>query len=129
MTPSEIVRQAQRDVAHFEDPISWVLTPCSEDEVRRVSDLTDPIEFAAGMYNLVRRVEAAAAKYAGENEPRIREAAERVKLLTAPIAVRRERIEGMTSNTPLEEAGKEYLLDRLGWGLWILEDRLPEWGY
>ena len=129
MTPSEIIRQAQRDVVLFEDPLPWVLAPCNEDEVQRVSALDDPSEFVAYMYNIVRRVEAAAAKYAGDNEPRIQEAADKVKPLVAYIITMRERVVEFTPNTPLEETGKESLLERLGWALWILQERLPQWGY
>ena len=128
LSASEIIRKVQRDVAIFEDPLPWFLTPCIS-EVSGMSEVTDPVEFAAVTYNLVRRVEAAAAKYAGEDEPRIRDAARRVKLIIPDISAMQERVKILVPTTPLEDAGKESLMERLGWALWILQERLPEWGY
>ena len=127
--PWKIIQQARSDVAIFEDPLPWLLTKCALNEVERVARIEDPTSFAAEVYNVVRRLEAAAAKYSQEGEPRIRQAVERVKLLLGPIMVMRGRVDGMTFNNPLEEAGREYVLDYLGWALWILNQRLSEWGY
>ena len=126
----DIIRRVQQEVAAFEDPISWLLAPCEDgNEVESVAKLVDPIQFAAEVYNLVRRVEAAAAKHAKEDEPRIRRAAERVRSLTGPIAVMRVQVEKLQPATPLEKAGKAYLMERFGWALWILQERLDEWEY
>ena len=127
--PVEIIQQVQEDTARFEDPLPWFLKPCISEEVERVSHIEDPILFAAEVYNLVRRVEAAAAMHAREDEPRVREAAKAVKRLAAPLMRMVERTQNFIQKTPLEVAGKAYLLDRFLWAQAILNKRLEDWGY
>jgi len=131
MTPSEIIREAQRLVARFEDPVTleMLLERCNAEEVLKVTEVTDPIEFAARVYGLVRPAESAAATHSKEEVPLVQEAGKAVKHLIAPIQAMRERVEELTPTSELERAGKEYLLDRFGWALWILQERLPGWGY
>lgn len=128
-SPLDIIQRVREDTALFEDPLPWYLKPCSAEEVGRVSHVEDPIEFAAEVYNLVRRVEAAAAKHAHEDEPRVREAAEMVMGLEYPIRAMEAQIQTIPAQNTLEEAGKAYLLDRFLWAQGILNDRLEEWGY
>ena len=116
----EIIERVREDTALFEDPLPWFLKPCSAEEVGKVARIEDPVLFAAQVYNLVRRVEAAAAKHALEDEPRVREAVKVVKRLEDSIISMESRIRELTANTPLEEAGKAYLLDRFLWAQAIL---------
>ena len=129
MRAMDIIREAQREVAIFEDPISFVLQPCTADEVVRVGAIANLTIFVANVYALVRRVEAAAAKYADEDNDEVRQAYAVVQKLILPINAMREHVESIPANSDLEEAGKEGLLERLGWALWVLTERLPDWGY
>jgi hypothetical protein len=128
-SPLEIIERVREDTALFEDPLPWYLNPCTLEDVERIFQIKDPILFAAEVYNLVRRVEAAAAKHARENEPRVREAAAAVKRLEGPIMLMEQQVRELTPKTPLEEAGKTYLLDRFLWAQAILNERLQDWGY
>ena len=128
-SPLDIIERAREDVALFEDPLPWLLKPCTAEEVGRVSHVEDPIEFAAWVYSLVRRVEAAAAMHKHEDEPRIRKATTAVQRLEEPLILMEERVQALTPSTPLEEAGKAYLMDRFLWAQAILNERLEEWGY
>jgi len=128
-SPLGIIERAREDTALFEDPLPWFLKPCTPAEAERISQIEDPIVFAAEIYNLVRRIEAAAAKHARENEPRVQAAVAAAKRLEGPIMLMEKKIQRLNPTSPLEQAGKEYLLDRFLWAQSILNERLQGWGY
>mgnify|MGYP001560194862 CR=1 FL=1 len=119
--PHEIIQATREAVLDFELPLFKFLAPCSVGEVKRVAGIEDPVVFHAEMYNLVRRVEAAAAKYAQADEPHIREVASGVKLLEEPIRARMEQTRELQVTGALERAGKEYLLEQFMWALWVFK--------
>ena len=129
MNASEIIRAAQREVDIFENSLRHVLEPCTSEEVARVIKIGSPTIFSASVYALVRRVEAAAAMHPNESNPHVLVACIAVEHLVPSIQTMRQRVVDLPANTELEEAGKEFLIERLDWALWILTERLHGWGY
>lgn len=52
-----------------------------------------------------------------------------VMMLVPTIRSRRQGVKTLVVETEIEEAGKAYLLEKLNWVLWMLEERLQGWGH
>ena len=129
MSLMEIVAKARADVAQFENPLFYLLQPCSESAADAIRENNDPLQFTARIYGFVRRVEAAAAERRDENVPAVIGVASLARELVPRIEEMQKVVEKMDVISPLEEAGEHYLLDTLRWALWVIQERLPEWGY
>ena len=136
MTPSEmsvaeIMEEAQHAVAIFEDPLPFLLQPCTEEEVARIRTIDDPTRFTAWVYWVVRRAEAAAAANAGNKNPKVVAVCTLARELIPSIEAMRQRAETLEVKTEAEEAGiKGFVLHYLIWALRILNEQLPVvWGY
>lgn len=132
--PHGIMQRTREEVARFEVPSSDLsldqfLRGCNLESVVRIERIDNPSQFVAWLYDLVRRVEAAAAKHSDEGDPRISSATEAVRSFENPIVRMMLRVQEMSPTTQLEELGKELSLDILRWARWVLAERLAEWGY
>ncbi len=133
MKPSR-TRQAQIAVLKFEAKkggmsLRALLAPCNRREVEGIKTVSDPAEFADRVYGVVRRVESAAWARQDKKTKAVSRTALLAKELSPFIIAMRGRVASLEPKTALERAGKEFLLDRLGWALMILEKSLPAWGY
>lgn len=122
--------QAARDavVAYEAGQLSedQLLAPCAWDFFKREDD---PVRFVDALYGSLRRLESAAWKNKGNSHLLVQQASQSAKGGRTAIEAMLGAVERTNPATPLEEAGKEFLLDRLRWALGIITNSLPQWGY
>ncbi|TSC71999.1 MAG: hypothetical protein G01um101438_759 [Parcubacteria group bacterium Gr01-1014_38] len=103
-----------------------LLAPCRWEALRAE---TDHVRFVDMLYGFFRRLEATAHWHRGLDHHAVREASVCAREILPKVREIQQSVEALTPGSPLEEAGKEFLQDRLAWAIGILEKSLPEWGY
>lgn len=125
MSRSQAAREAVVAYEHGASSEETILSGCDWS----FAQLQDPLAFVDGMYGSVRRVESAAWKQQWKKHPLVQSAARTASTTLPSLGAMLQRVDTLMPTTPLEEAGKEFLLDRLRWGISILTTSLPTWGY